>query len=718
MERLQKAFWSAKLQLWLNPIKAGKPMPEGAKVIRGKQGGSYYYLPDDQPAAPQGVEGAHNRKIKLGAEEQDAQGAQNENAAPPLLVGGLVGEKENMELNPEQRNEQPWRLGKIAVKVPNVVPEHTRIKNGIEVKVAAHEGFRTQWMLPGKYVEGIESGEKWSLDNARNDEAGVRLPTPDDPARKHIHEGAMEPHKINEPHPHNPDADIGHRDEVARYDRIFNRRPQSDWIEQYEIKITPDVNIKLGGKNYQAQKYVVNGLQSPIYTFDTGLESFAVTSKEEGVKKFNRQSEATKYIQTLVSKYGKAPEQKVKEDWNAPEIDEEDEDLQNPQLQPLYAQKSVILNKAFEIISKAEDLQTTGFGEYSSGGNKITFNYINNKYIVKVNEHEVVSTDNIGEAISKFYQEISKLIQSQVSDKDIAMTLFGEKVIQTNRKAIPLLNGLGKSLEAIWLKNLDISNFTIPFNPDIIKYEPQNNVFPIVSTQDGNNQGISERGVKPSRDLEPYVKVSPTYQMTHKRTEQNPIVQKESFAINISKAFWSDKLKLWLNHIKPGERLPEGAVLLRGVQGGMYYYFPSGHHAAQKQGPQGEEAQFPKNVLPGHGVQGRGWRAEATRNAIAMAERNRIKRPWGEAAPRPANELIAEQNAVRQQNLQQPVREQQPETPIQRTPPDLRAQRLEMALRERERERMEQDAIRRANEVKKLEEENKKKEEQKIEREL
>jgi hypothetical protein len=665
-EMLQK-FWSAKYKLWITPLKPGKELPEGASILRGKGGAQYYYNAKDQPPPP-------TPKKKEAAPGQE-QAQQDPNAAPNLYLEGLLGEKPMEDIAPEERLDQPWRAGKIAVNQVLHVPEKTREVNGVLKTTAAHDVKQTTWMLPSQYYDGLASGKEYELNAAKNDEHGIRLPTPEDPDRRHVHEGAMEPHPINEIHD-DEEADIGHRDEIDRYDRAFNRQNKTNWMEKYRVKVNPSTRIKFGGKPYTAFKYEANGLKGPVYVFDSGLETIAVVSKDDKPQMFDRQSKALDYVRDLVLQHGQLPV--------AANLDELADD-----------DPTEVIQRALDLLQKAEEAKINHLSEYQSGDDNVTLENADDNYAVSVNSHPLLKTDNIGEAIGKFYQEISRVIQAQTADKDVAMNIFGEKVIQTNRKVIPMLNMLGKPKEAAWVKSIDFSKITLPFNPDVLKYEPPNNVFPIVNTYDETGQGAAEGGKKPTKDIEnPPVKVEPTYQMTHVRHEQDPIIEKsvsdseiikigESLGVSIdlmdafiqgykvelehsetvdgdkltigkiakdhlkedpeyytklekvegdvdilNKAFWAPKFNLYLYPIKAGQRLPNGAVLFRGQGGGMYYYYPGGSRP-------GHEQQTPVGVKPGHGVQAGGFGARATNHPEGnrMFERENIKAPYGGVFP-------------------------------------------------------------------------------------
>lgn len=672
-EFLQK-FWSNKLKLWLQPIKPGEPIPEGYAVVHGPRTGVYIYKVGDKTPPPE-----PKKKKKVVGPEVPV----NPDAPPPLYLEDILGRRME-DIPPEERMEQPWRLGKIAVKQTIHIPEHNRVINGKIKTVAAHNEYQATWMLPSQYYEGMAAGKHYELDHEKNEQFGVRLPTPEDPQRKHIHEGMMEPHPVNEIHK-DEDADVGHRDEIERYDRAFNRQTAAEWMEIYRVDVDPNSRITIGGKPYEAFKYTVNGLQQPVYMFESGLEQTVVYSKEEGLKLFSKPPKALEYVRDLVLKYGKVPGPK---DFG-PESIESDE---SPDSQEL-------VYKIYNLLQKAEALNTHIFSEYKSGDDNVVLNSHDDQYCIKVNDHEVMKTDNIGEAISKFYQEISKLIQAQICDKDTAINIFGEHVVQSNRKIIPMLNQLGKSNEASWLKNLDFSNITLPFNPDIIKYEPPNNVFPIVNTNDEMGQGAGSGERKPTKDGEVIEEeVDPTYQMTLTRHEQDPIVEKAisdkdiidignslSIPAELMDAFvqgykielehedtvngdkiivgkiardhlnedpdyytkletiegseneednlekggvWAPQFNLWLYTMRPGGKLPEGAVLWRGKRGGLYYYFPKGGPP----GPRGEKQKPIRNVEPGHGVEVNEWgRARATQHPRGerMFEREKIRNPWG-----------------------------------------------------------------------------------------
>jgi hypothetical protein len=328
----------------------------------------------------------------------------------------------------------------------------------------------------------------------------------------------MQPHKVNEVHNDNEDADIAHRDEVDRFDRAFNPHLKAAWLDQYNVQIT-DTNengrpiiVNLKGVKYEASKYTANGMKGPVYSFDTGLESTAVYSSEEKIKTFNKPAQATKYIEDLIRKYATIPKPAQKEDWNATEEDPEEEDMKDPALQSLYERKSFI-KKTLDVIEKAENALNT-LGDYQSGENSICLKVNGDKYTVLLNGAKVLETSSVSEAVSKFYSQVNKLILATTHNKDIALGLFGEKVVQTNRKAIPMLNNLGKSADALWLQNQDVLKFISTVQGT-----------PTPSFQDEDNQGTDQQGVKPSRDLEKPSEVKNTYQTTHHNSCQEPIEQ-------------------------------------------------------------------------------------------------------------------------------------------------------------------------------------------------
>jgi len=204
------------------------------------------------------------------------------------------------------------------------------------------------------------------------------------------------------------------------------------------------------------------------------LEKTAVSSAEEKVKLFDKPAKALDYVRDLVLRYGKPPVQE-----NLSDLPDDSEEPPAPEQ---------VIQRALDFIKKAEALNTKTFSEYKAGDDSVTLNNLDDNYTIKVNDSEVLKTENIGEAIGKFYQEISRLIQAQTDDKDIGMNIFNEKVVQTNRKVIPMLNNLGRPKQAMWLKNLDFSLIKFPFN-DVLKYEP---ILYVIKLNNGQYEGLTD----------------------------------------------------------------------------------------------------------------------------------------------------------------------------------------------------------------------------------
>ena len=153
-------------------------------------------------------------------------------------------------------------------------------------------------------------------------------------------------------------------------------------------------------------------------------------------------------------------------------------------------EKRLIINKMNSLIGEWEcdperiqnaDTFNTLYSEFQSGEDKVKLEGEDNQYKVSTNGVNSLVTESFKEALAKYYSSVSRIMDAQNNNKDLALELFGEHVLNTSRNTRKLMAELDKMTEVKMLENLDYSQLSIPFNSDfIIKYEPQSDVFGIV----------------------------------------------------------------------------------------------------------------------------------------------------------------------------------------------------------------------------------------------
>ena len=152
-------------------------------------------------------------------------------------------------------------------------------------------------------------------------------------------------------------------------------------------------------------------------------------------------------------------------------------------------EKKLIIKKMNSLIGEWEcdseriqnaDTFNALYSEFQSGEDRIKLEGEGNQYKVSTNGVISLVTEDFKEALAKYYSSVSRIMDSQNNNKDLALELFGEHVLNTSRNTRKLMAELDKMTEVKMLENLDYSQLSIPFNSDfIIKYEPQSDVFGI-----------------------------------------------------------------------------------------------------------------------------------------------------------------------------------------------------------------------------------------------
>lgn len=299
-----------------------------------------------------------------------------------------------------------------------------------------------------------------------------------DPTRLHVHEGIKGEHLVNQVHPlENEKANAAHRDEIVEHSK-HSHGGIVPWMDRLKI-YTPITHAAGLGLPLRPDDDVVNNYikegYDPIYMFDFYPYTM-VYSKAFGLKKFDKTKEAVGYIKNWF------------------ELSEERKRIRKSIINVLFKSSDITPKENTFVLSK-----------YQSGEYEVVLAGKNGAYEVSINGSNVLSTEEFQEAIAKFYSEISKIMKNKTSNKDMALELFGEKVIENNRNILPMIAKLGDDSTAKWLINFD-STLIEPFFKDngslglFEKYEPISNFFAINPVQEEQGQGESENATKPRRD--------------------------------------------------------------------------------------------------------------------------------------------------------------------------------------------------------------------------
>lgn len=302
----------------------------------------------------------------------------------------------------------------------------------------------------GRYVQNIEAlqGEK-----ERDPDITSKPPSqadeefdPQNPERLHVHFGYNKPHKVSMVHS-GDDSAIEHRNERQRYERSYYGAKPKDWLQRTGTTFKETkINIpKIGVVN--AHSYSNPTVGKVYFTDNDKTGKFNVIIPKKNIaRSFENEREAVKYLKDTFERAN------VKKS------------LDN------FIEKASLLFKINDFISDEKDMLDLPIiiTKFKSGDTSVQLLGEDDKYSVKVNNDTIIDEVDLKRAIAKFYKEISKIVENQTEDKDIALDLFGEKVVQTNRGAINKLANLGKSQEVLWLKQFDYSLLDLPFEENTI----------------------------------------------------------------------------------------------------------------------------------------------------------------------------------------------------------------------------------------------------------
>lgn len=104
-------------------------------------------------------------------------------------------------------------------------------------------------------------------------------------------------------------------------------------------------------------------------------------------------------------------------------------------------------------------------GSYKSGEHSAEVKSDNDIHQVFVNGNKIYESDNLGDALNRYYHELKNISLSQTEDRDLALSVFGDMVVEQNRKILPMLNQLGRLSEAKIAKQW--AQFgVVPFNEE------------------------------------------------------------------------------------------------------------------------------------------------------------------------------------------------------------------------------------------------------------
>ena len=338
----------------------------------------------------------------------------------------------------------------------------------------AHHVRRRQWINPEKAI-----GTKAKIDWEFIDKTGVRIPAPDEinpnispkianeyfkmfyrgeepdfQKRLHRHEGAGKLHPAGKSHKGEKTQKY-HKDEFIKFENEYYRRhEESSWLDQYNIQIKT-IPIRIGEFRTQATQYSIP--KGPTVLAWERDNIPYVYSRE--------------HLPKPIKFVGKRP--------NVDALGTIQRIFEKELVKKAVDEMIQLENFRENIIIKADDLLNHSLEDnhmicsnFNSGEDEINLSGIDGNYSVSVNQIPMISTDNLQAAISKYYSEIGKIMNSQNEDKDLALELLGERLITMNREIRPMIEKLGSNNgTAKWLKDLDFSELSLETDNDgILKF--------------------------------------------------------------------------------------------------------------------------------------------------------------------------------------------------------------------------------------------------------
>ena len=372
------------------------------------------------------------------------------------------------------------KIGDTANKVLRSVP--VRSKTGKIFYQNKHVTAETAHMYGPPVEQSEEEKEKKKVQSDKvrsyqDKEVLTDLP-PNEPERLHSHHGALDYHPVHIQHP-DTDTDIEHRDEMDQYERkYYGSTMQPTRQDQLGIKLDNVVKLNIPSRNahVMARKYTQPQV-GDFYLFEFHGVDYVSAPKLKILKHFGSKGDGISFIENYVD------------------------------TQLSSESKSLILKRINDITDLPGPIGPLGptkhidaFASYTSGNNSVRLEYDGKTYSILVNDAPVYQSGEFGSAMSEYYRQIGEIVRIQESDPDIALNIFGNQVVRTNRSAIEKLSMMGKSLEASFLKNFDYSELELPFTKALLmKFEPPSNQLGQVPVMEDQGQAANELGVKPRR---------------------------------------------------------------------------------------------------------------------------------------------------------------------------------------------------------------------------
>jgi hypothetical protein len=351
------------------------------------------------------------------------------------------------------------------------VPGYWRTFRGKRVYQPGYEGEQTRWLLASTIKR-----DKLKIDEAAMIDNHLTFPSPESPERYHVHWGVYDdagremPHSVSDKH-EDIEVDVEHRDEMLSYYNDWYHSAEDDepktWQDKYNVTFNL-VKLKMGkamSEEDKLENYLVNLSDdgavskysfkedlSPMYLFEHRGKVYLYSSGAQPVK-FDTVREAVDAIRVkLESKHKK---KKIKKS---------------------IEHISEMMSKSSDTIEK--DNNEVIFSKYQSGDEDVELHGKDGHYVVKVNRTQILETDKLREALTKFYSMVHKVIRNNANDKDIAMDILGDHVVMNNRKILPMIAKLGDHEGMKFL-----NSFEYDVLEEFIKYEPQSGIVAGVPVQ-------------------------------------------------------------------------------------------------------------------------------------------------------------------------------------------------------------------------------------------
>lgn len=171
------------------------------------------------------------------------------------------------------------------------------------------------------------------------------------------------------------------------------------------------------------------------------------------------------------------------------------------------------LNDRMKLLQKQMQDDYFIISKYQTGDIGISLLERDENFFVALDGNPVLKTDDLSHAIDAYYQQITSILMAKDEDKDLALELFGQKVMMINMSAMERLDNLIEGQSQKWFKELLLSY--------ISKYEPAVGRFhqmPMPNQQEGDDANTWQHGGVGRKDLK-----EEDYKKPKKNLLQEPI---------------------------------------------------------------------------------------------------------------------------------------------------------------------------------------------------